>query len=169
MNVVAINSKLSYIKPLHVVCIEREQPALSGLFDEICKKYHYLEHREPAGDKLRYIVYTDDNRVVACLMFSHAAWNLPDRESFIGWKQDVKKHNLKFLVNNSRFAIMPEVRVKNLATWILGKVVRRISNDWFCQFGILVLAWISLKELYFLFDGTSTKKDMHDDKNANVR
>ena len=130
MNVVPITAELSELQPITFVCIENERPDLVDLFDELCQKYHYLQHRDPKGEKLRYIAFTDDAQVLACLMFSHSAWNLPDREAFIGWNQDVKKKNLPFLVNNSRFVIMPGVRVKNLATWLLGQIHNRICSDW---------------------------------------
>jgi len=130
MNVVPIKARLADLQPIIIECIETERSDLGQEFTDICREYHYLEHRDPKGEKLRYIVYTADGRVLACLMFSHAAWNLPARENFIGWKQDVKKENLPFVANNSRFVIMPEVRVRNLATWILGAVVKRISKDW---------------------------------------
>lgn len=135
MNVVPIEARLSELQPITIECIETEHPDLDDTFSDICREHHYLEHREPKGEKLRYIVYTDDQRVLACLMFSHAAWNLQPREKFIGWNQDVKKNNLNYVANNSRFVIMPDVRVRNLATWILGAIVRRISSDWQQHYG----------------------------------
>ena len=130
LSVASVHSRLSELQPISIVCIETENPRLSDTFNKICEQYHYLKHREPKGEKLRYIIYNEDNKVLACLMFSHAAWNLPDREKFLGWNQNVKKDNLKYLANNSRFVIMPEVRVRNLATWILGKITKRLSSDW---------------------------------------
>lgn len=122
--------KLSEYQPLKVVCVEIDNPCLAETFENICREYHYLNYREPKGEKLRYIVYSKDNSVMAGLMFSHAAWNLPDREKFIGWKQNVKKEKLRYISNNSRFVILPNIRVRNLATWILGSISRRISSDW---------------------------------------
>jgi len=135
-----ITSKLSELQPINLVCVDTERPELIDEFNSICNEHHYLEHREPKGEKLRYIAYTNDNRALACLMFSHAAWNLPDRESFIGWSQDIKKKNLIYIANNSRFVIMQGVQVRNLATWVLGAATRRVSDDWESAYNHPILA-----------------------------
>jgi len=140
MIVEPISAKLSELQPIKLICIETENPELLDEFDSICKEHHYLEHREPKGEKLKYIACTKNNQVLACLMFSHAAWNLPDREQHIGWTQQQKKKNLHLLANNSRFVIMPDVRVRNLATWLLGAVTRRISDDWQTAYNHPILA-----------------------------
>jgi hypothetical protein len=39
------------------------------------------------------------------------------------------------MTNNTRFLILPWVKVKNLASFILGTCVRRLGNDWQNRYG----------------------------------
>lgn len=39
------------------------------------------------------------------------------------------------MTNNTRFLILPWVRVKNLASTILGACLRRLGTDWYQRYG----------------------------------
>jgi hypothetical protein len=52
------------------------------------------------------------------------------RERWIGWAECRRRENLQHVVNQSRFLIVPWVRVKNLASTILSLSVRRMREDW---------------------------------------
>ena len=39
------------------------------------------------------------------------------------------------MTNNTRFLILPWVRVRHLASWTLGQVTRRLSGDWQAKYG----------------------------------
>ncbi len=75
------------------------------------------------------MVFIDD-RPVACIGWGSAAWSVKSREIFIGWDKQTKENNLHFIVNNTRFLILPWVKVKCLASKILSLNIKRISNDW---------------------------------------
>ena len=68
-------------------------------------------------------------------MFSGAAKGLKVRDSWIGWKEKERLRNLAWVINNSRFLIFPWVRVKNLASHVLGQAERRIKDDWMERWG----------------------------------
>ena len=52
------------------------------------------------------------------------------RDLFIGWDRKSRKGELKKVVGNSRFLLLPTIQVKNLASHVLSLAVKRLSNDW---------------------------------------
>ncbi|MHB8519757.1 MAG: transposase domain-containing protein, partial [Limisphaerales bacterium] len=46
-----------------------------------------------------------------------------------------RQRNLALIANNSRFLILPWVKVAHLGSWILGRVARRIAQDWHLRNG----------------------------------
>jgi hypothetical protein len=101
----------------------------SSLWNEYIDRYHYLGFTPLAGAQIRYFIKSDD-RILALLGFSAAAWKCAPRDNHIGWDNEKRKENLHLIVNNSRFLILPWVRSKNLASRILSTAARRIASDW---------------------------------------
>jgi len=60
-------------------------------------------------------------------VFHAANWHQRARDAFIG---RARTANLGLLVQNSRFLILPGVRVPNLASHALGLAARRLPEDW---------------------------------------
>jgi hypothetical protein len=52
------------------------------------------------------------------------------RDQWIGWSSEQRAQGLQRIVNNSRFLIMPWVRVSCLGSHILSQIARRINADW---------------------------------------
>jgi len=46
-----------------------------------------------------------------------------------------EQRRLHLIANNTRFVILPFVRVPHLASWILGQLLRRLSTDWEKKYG----------------------------------
>ena len=86
----------------------------------------------PFGANLRYLVRSEraPEKVLACLLWSSPAWRMAARDSWIGWDDGERGRNLQLIVNNSRFLILPWVRVKGLASKILGACARQLPVDW---------------------------------------
>jgi hypothetical protein len=101
----------------------------TGLWNEYVNRYHYLGYKKPFGCFARYFVESDHGRL-GCLLFSGAAKALGERDRWIGWSEGSRLRNLGLVVNNTRFVVFPWVRVKNLASHVLGQAVRRIAEDW---------------------------------------
>ncbi len=99
------------------------------LFNYLIHKYHYQGYRFIIGSNLKYIAYLDD-RPVACLGWGSATWSVKPRDSFIGWSHQTRRKNLRFIVNNSRFLILPWVQVKFLASKLLALNVKTLPSDW---------------------------------------
>lgn len=125
--------------PLEIEAVETQDQRL--LFRELVGRHHYLGHKVPFGGHLRYLLHVcrPERRVVGCMQFSSAAWRMAVRDAWIGWDDDTRKRNLPRVVNNSRFLILPWVRVKNLASRVLSLAVRRLAADWPVRYGVEVL------------------------------
>jgi hypothetical protein len=103
----------------------------SALWNELVQRYHYLGYRVPVGANLRYLVRSlSAKRVLACLLWSSPAWKMAPRDSWIGWTNEERARNLQFVVNNSRFLILPWVGVRYLASTILSLCARQLPTDW---------------------------------------
>jgi hypothetical protein len=101
----------------------------SGLWNEYVWRYHYLGYKKPFGTFLKYFIVCDIG-VLGCLLFAGAAKALGVRDKWIGWGENQRLRNLAWVINNSRFLIFPWIRVKNLASHVLGQAVRRVKDDW---------------------------------------
>lgn len=97
--------------------------------------FHYLGYRRPVGENLQYTVRHPAGRLLAVLEYSAAAWKCAARDQWIGWGAPQREAGLAGVVNNSRFLILPWVQVPNLASWVLGRIARRITADWQAKYG----------------------------------
>lgn len=92
--------------------------------------FHYLGARGTVGENLQYTVRDPQGRLLACLRFGSAAWSCRARDTFIGWTAAQRAQRLTWVTNNTRFLILPGITVPHLASWTLGHVLRRVSDDW---------------------------------------
>jgi len=77
--------------------------------------------------------YNDSDRgkhLVAALGFASSAWRLSSRDAFIGWSDKQREVNLRLVVNNVRFLILPWIKSKYLASRILGGIAKQLPIDW---------------------------------------
>lgn len=99
------------------------------IFNGLVKQFHYLGYCQPVGEHLKYLVYAGD-RPLACMAFSSAPYALACRDAFIGWTPEARARNRHLLAYNTRFLILPWVRVPHLASHLLGLSARAIADDW---------------------------------------
>lgn len=123
---------------IEISLVTRKSEKKSKLWNTYIDRYHYLGFTRLGGAQLRYIV-TSQGRLIAFLGFSAAAWKTKARDEFIGWTQEQKETKLHLIVNNSRFLILPSVEVPNLASYLLGRIVRRLAKDWKDTYGYFPL------------------------------
>ena len=83
---------------------------------------------------LKYLVWAQ-GRPIACLAWSSAPRHLGARDRYIGWSAEARRRNIRFVAYNTRFLILPWVRMKHLASHILGCMAARISEDWQRMYG----------------------------------
>jgi hypothetical protein len=125
----SIFGDLSSLTPLtiHIPASRSYEDACFGYY---LWRHHYLGFNRTVGENLKFLVRDRLGRDVACLLFGSAAWKTAPRDAFIGWDAETRQKNLNFITNNTRFLILPSVRVPHLASHILAGVMRRISKDW---------------------------------------
>ncbi len=99
------------------------------LFNGLIRQYHYLGYTNPVGEHLKYLVYAGE-RLLACFAFSSAPYAIDCRDIFLGWSPEARERNRHLLAYNSRFLILPWVRIPHLASHLLGRIARSISSDW---------------------------------------
>ena len=97
-------------------------------------QYHYLKLRV-VGENLGYLAVDAYGRDVAAVLFGAPAWRCAPRDKFLEWDQTQRPERLHRLANNTRFLVLPWVRVPHLASHVLGAVTRRISADWQRKYG----------------------------------
>jgi len=97
-------------------------------------RFHYLGLRV-VGENIGYLIQEAQGRDVACLLFGAAAWKCAVRDKFLGNPGPERPQRLSRIANNTRFLILPWVRVKFLASHVLGQVSRRIHRDWLEKYG----------------------------------
>ena len=127
-----IEGRLGDLWPLHFQLVRRtaEEP----LFNSLMEQHHYLGYEQPVGEHLKYLVWAN-GRPIACLAWSSAPRHLASRDHYIGWSTEARRRNIRFLAYNTRFLILPWVRVEHLASHILGRMASRICDDWHRVYG----------------------------------
>jgi hypothetical protein len=127
-----IEDRLPDLQPLEFEQVRRttDEP----LFNSLMEEHHYLGYQQPVGEHLKYLVWAQ-GRPVACLAWSSAPRHLGSRDRYIGWSAEARRRNIGFLAYNTRFLILPWVRVEHLASHILGRMAARISEDWQRMYG----------------------------------
>jgi len=118
---------LGEFTPLEIVQVRRgsDEP----LFNSLMEQYHYLGYAQPVGEHLKYLVKAR-GQAIACLTWSSAARHLRSRDRFIGWDAAARRRNVHLIAYNTRFLILPWVKVPHLASHLLGQMARRLSRDW---------------------------------------
>jgi hypothetical protein len=123
----AIEGLLRNLQPLEFELVRRTEK--EPLWNSLLEEYHYLGYEQPVGEHLKYLVL-GQGRPVACLAWSSAPRHLGSRDRYIGWSAEERRRNVRFLAYNTRFLILPWVKVEHLASHILGRMASRISADW---------------------------------------
>jgi len=122
-----LQTELSNIRPLTFRQVRRT--VSEKLFNSLIDHYHYLGYCQPVGEQLKYIVYAH-KRPIACLAWSSAPRHIGSRDRFIGWSAAMRRKNIHLMAYNSRFLILPWVRVSSLASHILGRMTKILTRDW---------------------------------------
>ena len=118
---------LKDIKPIKLISVRKTK--FEKLYNSLISEHHYLGYAHPVGENFKYIAFSSD-RPVGCIGFSSPAWYIGARDAFIGWSCKVRQKNLHLIAYNTRFLVLPWVRVSHLASHLLGLVARIVSDDW---------------------------------------
>jgi Domain of unknown function (DUF4338) len=122
-----IAGALKELRPIELQQVRRtgDEP----LFNSLMEQHHYLKYEQPVGEHLKYLAWAQ-GRPIACLAWSSAPRHLGSRDRYIGWSAEARRRNIRFIAYNTRFLILPWVRVPHLASHILGRMAAVLSDDW---------------------------------------
>jgi hypothetical protein len=122
-----IEGSLASVGPLEIRLVRRSEG--ESLFNHLLHQHHYLGFSRPVGEHLKYLVLAGQ-RPVACLAWNSGPLKLTLRDQFVGAPRQAYAHHLHLIAYNSRYLIVPWVKVPHLASHLLGRIARRISADW---------------------------------------
>ena len=132
-----VTEPLKQLLPLRISeCSHLDKsPGQQAQFDALLHHHHYLSHRSSVGENLQYLVRDTQARALACVLFGAAAWQCACRDRHIGWDGAARAQHLQWVADNTRFLILPWVRVAHLASYILSRIAQRLSQDWQAKYG----------------------------------
>lgn len=114
--------------PIQWVQVRRRGPQ-ETLFNSLIASYHYLGYSQTVGEHLKYLAFSR-GRLLACFSWGSAAWRVACRDRFIGWDDSARERNLYRVINNTRFLVLPFVRIPNLASYLLSHNLWLLLSDW---------------------------------------
>ena len=127
LEVGALACSLAELGPLAIRQVRRTPDEV--WFGRLLQSHHYLRYSQPVGEHLKYLVYAR-GRPIACLAWSSAPRHLGPRDRFIGWSPAQRRANLHLVAYNTRFLLLPFVKVRHLASHLLAQAARQLSADW---------------------------------------
>ena len=124
------------VDELRTIFLEPVVSKSEGLYwRELIGRYHYLGYKTLVGAQLRYLIRAESGVLLGCLGFSAAAWKSAARDQWIGWNGPEREKNLERIVDNSRFLVLPWIRVKGLASKALALAARVLPAHWEQTYG----------------------------------
>ncbi len=132
---VEVRRPLGQIQPVELVRVGSADSEASRIWNALMEQHHPLGGGPLCGAQMRYLIGSADYGWLGGLAFSAAAWRLKAREGWIGWNEAARRQNLHRVIANSRFLILPGVRVPHLASHVLSLAVHRVCGDWKQRYG----------------------------------
>jgi len=130
-----IQCSLRELGAVELVKVKSAESKAARCWNELMERYHYLGSGPLCGAQLRYLIKSAKGQWLGGLAFSASAWRVKARDRWIGWSDRARKENLHRVVTNSRFLILPWVKVQNLASHMLGQAIGRLRADWQERYG----------------------------------
>jgi hypothetical protein len=143
---------LAELGAVNLILIENPRSEHADIWKSLMAGHYLGEHTFYSG--LRYLIHSAVHGYLGALSFGSAAFRIADRDSSIGWDDQTRSKNLHHIIGNSRFYIHSSVRVPHLASYVLGKTLRRVRGDWHNRYGtqpLLVETFVDTSR----FSGTS--------------
>ncbi len=119
-----------------LVRIDSSDSQESKIWNTLMEIYHYLGSGPLCGAQMRYLIKSSSFGWLGGLSFSAAAWRVEARDRWIGWSEEARREHLSKVVCNSRFLILPQVQVPNLASHVLSLATKCIAKDWTERYGL---------------------------------
>jgi hypothetical protein len=125
-----VERSLASLQPIAVAPVGAAEGQVAQTWNEYMNLYHPQGAGPLCGAQIRYSIRSCWGEWLGGLAFSAAAWRLQVRDDWIGWDEEARRAHLQEVISNSRFLILPWLRVPHLASHVLGQVLRRVQGDW---------------------------------------
>jgi len=126
---------LASLQPVEVAPVGAAESRAAQTWREYLNLYHPQGAGPLCGAQIRYSIRSCSGEWLGGLAFSSAAWQVEARDRWIGWDDQARRQHLQEVIVNSRFLILPWLRVPHLASHVLGLVLRRVGHDWQRRYG----------------------------------
>jgi hypothetical protein len=98
-------------------------------FNWLMESEHYLGYVHPIGEHLKFMAFAG-LQPVALFAWSSAPRHLGPRDRYIGWSPEVRRRNIHLVAYNTRYLVLPWVRVPHLASHLLSRMTRMLPQEW---------------------------------------
>lgn len=122
--------ELKELGEIGVVWVRGKSDLNYSIWKELLEEYHYLHSAKLYGQQIKYLVRSSEVGWIGAMSFSSSAWRVKARDERLGWDEEERRSGLRKVVSNSRFLIVPWLRVKNLASHVMSKALKRLPGDW---------------------------------------
>jgi len=135
IEVAELECSFEQLGPVEIVAVTGQNRQESSTWTRLMEDHHYLGTCKLRGAQMRYLIRSPVHGLLGGLSFSAATRRLACRDKWIGWSEQACRANLQQVACNSRFLIVPGVKVPNLASHVLGQSLGRVSTDWQQRYG----------------------------------
>ncbi|MBI4517488.1 MAG: IS4 family transposase [Deltaproteobacteria bacterium] len=132
---VALPTELRKLGPIELVVVGKHCPQEYQQWKQALERFHPEGHVALPQAQVRYLIRCRYG-VLGALCFSAAARHLAARDAHIGWSTQARAVNRELVVANSRFVLLPWVKVKGLASHVLARAARQLAHDWHSACGL---------------------------------
>ncbi len=135
--------------------VKVDETKLEAFWDALMVKYHYIGYEGQYGCRIKYLIAIG-KQPIGAIGFCSAVYKLGPRDQYIGWDEATRMLMLPHMINNNRFLILPWIKIKNLASYILSASLKQVRRDWQKQYEVepyMVETFVDRQ----LYSGTSLK------------
>ena len=110
------------------------------LWEAMIETHHPRGWARSPGGQMRYWIRGERHGVLGGIGFGSASWKLAARDRWIGWSDDARAANIRRVICNHRFLLLPSLRAKGLASLVLRMAAGRVAGDWEERYAVRPLA-----------------------------
>lgn len=135
--------------------VKVDETKLEAFWDALVDKYHYIGYKGQFGCRIKYLIAIG-KQPIGAIGFCSAVYKLGPRDQYIGWDKATRMLMLPHMINSNRFLILPWIKIKNLASYVLSASLKQVRMDWQKQYEVepyMVETFVDRQ----LYSGTSYK------------
>ncbi|MCG5508623.1 DUF4338 domain-containing protein, partial [Ectothiorhodospira variabilis] len=123
---VGVGGEVTELVDLALVRVD--DAAHRAIWNELMAREHPRGMGPLVGAQMRYLIGSAHGWLGA-LGFAASALQLAARDEWIGWDRALREAQRHRVVGLNRFLLRPGISCRNLASWALGRALRRLGND----------------------------------------